>query len=143
MSGNRERINPDDLNRALDDENSVVEVRFDYDAAGGSTGNNSGIVFERRPKTPQDDRNLGLIPDLLKQPELFQELIGQMQRGEIQDVTQSTNPRVQELVRGFQERYPDSFSPPGQTMRSAPRPDRNPVTRALRSLGSRIRRILP
>lgn len=142
MSGNRERINPEDINRALDDDKSVVEVRIDYDASGGSTGNSSGVVFERRPKTPQDDRDLGLILDLLKQPDLFEELIGQMQRGEIQDVTQSTIPGVQKPVEQFQQRYPDALTPPGQTLRPAPRP-RNPIMRALGSLGNRIRRILP
>jgi hypothetical protein len=141
MSEDRERINPDDLNQALADENSVVEVSFDFDADGGSINNNLGVIFERRSKNSQDDRALGLIPYLLEQPELFEELMGQMQRGEIQNVTQSTNPRVQRLVQQFQEKYPDAITLPGQSTKPASRIPRNPVSRALRSLGGKIRMI--
>lgn len=141
MSQNRERINPDDLDRALNDEDSVVEVRLDHDTSGGSTGNSSGVVFERRPKTPQDDRDLGLIPELLKQPELFEELIGQINRGEIRDVTRSTNPRVQAMVDQFRQRHPDTMPTPGPTPKA--RSMRNPIMKSLHSLGSRIKRMLP
>lgn len=93
MSQGRERINPDKLWKVLNDDDSVVEGNLEFGALGGRTGNQSGVIFERRAKTPQDDKNLGFIPQLLQQPELFEELIGQLVRGEIKDATESRNPK--------------------------------------------------
>ncbi len=84
------------------------------------------------------DQSLSLMPYLLREPG---ELLRQVQRGRIQG--ESTDSCVQRLVEQYQQRYPDAFGPIGQTMRPAQRLARNPVMRALRSVGSRIKSIIP
>ncbi len=137
MSGGKERINPRDLDQALDDENSVIEISFDFGSTGGSTANKSHLIYERRPKTPEDDRALGLIPELLKQPELFEQLMGQLSRGEIKDITESKDPRVQKMVAEFLQQQPSSEY---RSTPSQPPTLRNPLLRAIHYFRGRDKR---
>jgi len=94
----RRYIKPDDAIPAdfpkMEDD-SVLEIVGDIDG---------GFHFESRVKGEFDDLDLGLIPALLQEPDLFVEVTGQMERGEINEIGQSTNPRVQKLIEQYRQK---------------------------------------
>ncbi len=123
----RKVISSEEAWKALDDADSVVEISLNFGSLGGSTEEGSGIVFEKRPKIPEDDLDLGILPDLLADPDLAREVFS----GKLVDPLKSNDPRIRKLIEEYRAKveatpgYENPYLPPVQ---------QNPLSRAWGSI---------